>query len=203
MTQTWGLTKQELRILKQLNTPRKIQDFLDTKLAYNYEEKRETCRSPRVVLRERSAHCMEGALLAAAAMRVNGMEPLIVDLAAKRDHDHIIAVFKQHGRWGAISKSRFLTLQYRDPVYRTLRELAMSYFAFYNNMQGSKTLRSYSQPINLKRYDHLDWMTSEEDLWDIGNSLFDLPHTELVTAEMTKTLRPLSKAFMKADANGS
>jgi hypothetical protein len=197
--QDWGLTKQELKLLRTLNTPQKIQDFLDKKVAYNQEEHGDTCRSPRVVMRTRKAHCIEGALFAAAAMRVNGMQPLIVDLSAKRDLDHVIAVFKQNGLWGAISKSQYLTLQYRDPVFKTLRELVMSYFVFYNNKRGSKTLRSYSVPVNMKRFDKTAWMTREDDLWDIGNALFDIPHTDVLPKTVRVQLRPLQKNFMRLD----
>ncbi len=188
-----------MRVLRGLRTPRKIQDFLDTRIKYNKEEYGDTLASPRVVLRRKSAHCIEGALLAAAALRIHGYKPLIVDLAARRDYDHVICVFKEDGLWGAISQSRYHTLQWRDPVFRSLRELVLSYFVFYNNMRGEKTLYSYSKPVNLTRFDHTNWMTSEENLWDIGNYLFTVQHYDLIAQRQRKHLRPLSKAFVKAD----
>ena len=140
---TW--TEEEIKFLKTLNKPDKIQGFLDS-IDYNpnYE-----CRSPRWVIKKRSAHCFEGALLAAAALNFIGYKPLIVDMKAYNDDDHVIAVFKENGHWGAVAKSNFTTLRYREPVYRSLRELAMSYFDFYFNIAGDKSLRSYSVPFDL------------------------------------------------------
>jgi hypothetical protein len=195
----WGLSGAEWRLLHSLNTPQKIQAFLDKKIRYNEEQHGETCRSPRVVLRSRRAHCIEGAMLAAAALRVNGHKPLIIDLAAKQDYDHVICVFKQEGHWGAISQSRYFTLQWRDPVFRTLRELCLSYFSFYNNLRGQKTLVSYSSPLNLKRFDGQNWMISEENLWDIGNYLFTIKHYNLYPKKLRPHLRSLSMQFVQAD----
>src|SRR5262245_40563625 len=134
----------ELAILRRVDTPAKIQKFLDCDLDYNKERDGETCRSPRRVLRDRTAQCMEGALFAAAALRVQGFPPLLVDLESVRDDDHVIAVFRQRGHWGAVAKSNYAGLRFRSPVYRTLRELVMSYFEHYYNPAGEKTLRAYS-----------------------------------------------------------
>ena len=124
----YGLDGGEMRALKALKTPEKIQRFLDSEIAYNEELQGETIRSPRRVLRDKLAHCLEGALLAAAALRVQGFPPLLLDLEAVHDDDHVLAVFRQQGHWGAIAKSNYSGLRLREPVYRSLRELAMSYF---------------------------------------------------------------------------
>jgi hypothetical protein len=170
----------EMRVLRALKTPEHIQRFLDTEIGYNKEVGGQTIRSPRRVLRDRTAHCLEGAMLAAAALRVHGSPPLLLDLESVRDDDHVIAVFRQHNCWGAIAKSNFSGLRSREPVYRTLRELAMSYFAHYFNLRREKTLRKYSRPVNLSRFDRIGWMTAEEDLWEISYHLVDIPHIPLL-----------------------
>ena len=170
----------ERALFRRLNTPEKIQHFLDHELSYNKEPRGPTCGSPRRVLRERKAHCMEGALFGAAALRVLGYAPLLLDLEAVRDDDHVLAIFRQNGCWGAIAKSNYSGLRYRDPVYRSLRELAMSYFEHYYNLRREKTLRRYSRPVNLRRFDSIHWMTTEEDVWAIPEYLTTIPHTALV-----------------------
>ncbi len=142
----YALTTAELAVFRRLNTPEKIQRFLDRDLAYNKEPGGPTCRSPRRVLRDRTAHCMEGALFGAAALRMIGHPPLLLDLEAVRDDDHVLAVFRSRGHWGAVAKSNYSGLRYREPVYRTLRELVMSYFEHYYNLKKEKTLRRYSRP---------------------------------------------------------
>lgn len=142
---------------------------------------------------------MEGAMLAAAAFRVHGRPPLILDLSARRDHDHVIAVFKEHDRWGAVSMSQFNSLRYREPVFRTLRELVLSFFPFYYNFSGSKSLRSYSRPVNMKRFDGIAWMTSEEPVWDVPSYLCEIPHTDLLTPEIERSLRPIHRDIMFGD----
>ncbi len=119
-------------------------------------------------------------MLAAAALRVLGFPPLLLDLEAVRDDDHVLAVFKQHNRWGSIAKSNYAGLRFREPVYRTLRELVMSYFEHYFNLEREKTLRKYSRPVNLARFDRIGWMTSETDLWPISNHLVEIPHQALL-----------------------
>jgi hypothetical protein len=176
----YGLDAAEMQVLKTLKTPEKIQRFLDIDIAYNKEPDGDTVRSPRRVLRDKVAHCLEGALLAAAALRVQGFPPLLLDLEAVRDDDHVLAVFKMHGHWGAIAKSNYSGLRFREPVYRTLRELAMSYFEHYFNLEREKTLRNYSRPVNLARFDRIGWMTAEEDLWVINDWLADLKHVPLL-----------------------
>ncbi len=176
----YGLDAGETAVLKRLNTAEKIQRFLDAEIAYNKEPDGDTIRSPRRVLRDKVAHCLEGALLAAAALRMNGNPPLLLDLEAVRDDDHVLAVFKQKGHWGAIAKSNYSGLRFREPVYRTLRELAMSYFEHYFNLSREKTLRNYSRPVNLSRFDRIGWMTAETDLWPINDHLATIPHVPLL-----------------------
>jgi hypothetical protein len=172
-------TASEREVFRQLKTPEKIQSFLD-RLVYNKEAGGVTCRSPRRVLRDRTAHCMEGALFGAAALRALGYPPLVLDFEAVRDDDHVIAIFQHDGHWGAVAKSNYTGLRYREPVYRTLRELAMSYFEHYYNHRREKTLRNYSRPVNLKRFDPMQWMTAEEDVWEIPEYLTTISHTPLI-----------------------
>jgi hypothetical protein len=173
-----NLNKEELRIFGKLSTPEKIQRYLDD-LPYNKEREGETCRSPRLAIRHNTAHCFEGALFAAAALRIAGHQPLILDLEAVRDDDHVIAVYRTNGFWGAIGKSNYAGLRFRSPVYRTLRELALSFFEHYYNLKGEKTLRAYSRPVNLARFDRIGWMTAEEALWAIPEHLVDIKHTPI------------------------
>jgi hypothetical protein len=146
---------------------------------------------------------MEGALFGAAALRTLGFPPLLVDLEAVRDDDHVLAVFQQRGRWGAIAKSNYSGLRYREPVYKNLRELAMSYFEHYYNPAGEKTLRRYSRPVNLKRFDSIAWMTSEEDLWAIPEYLAAIPRTRLITAAMEMRLARMDRRLYAAGRLGS
>src|SRR5213080_3102497 len=164
-----GFTPSELRTLRALKTPVGIQSFLDN-LPYHLAG---TAWSPRLVLREKTAHCLEGAIFAAAALRVLGFPPLILDLEAVQDTDHVIAVYRLRGHWGALAKSNFSGLRFREPVYRSVRELVMSYFESYINLRGERTLRAYSRPVNLARFDrsHRGWMTSESDLWWVPEHL--------------------------------
>ncbi|MCK9361155.1 hypothetical protein M0Q28_02900 [Patescibacteria group bacterium] len=185
----FGLTTQELRLLRRLNTPRKVQDYLDT-LTLNFEPEGDTCLSPRRVMREKRAHCIEGAMLAALAFRVNGHKPLVLDLeSSKHDLDHVVALFKQHGCWGAVSKTNHAVLRYREPVYKTLRELVLSYFHEYFDAKGFKTLRYYSGPVNLSRFDKQNWITNEKDNWMVAQYLCEVAHYPLLTRSQISTLR--------------
>src|SRR3989344_696033 len=158
----YGLNSDELSLLKSLNNPSKIQDFLNG-LRMNFEEDGETCMSPKNVLKVRKAHCMEGAMLGALALRIHGHNPLIVDLeAARQDFDHVIAVYEKDKFWGAIGKTNHGVLRYREPVYLSIRELVMSFFHEYFIDNGVKTLRRFSDPINLARFDKQNWVTSEQ-----------------------------------------
>jgi hypothetical protein len=173
-----GFSRRELRILRQLNTPEKVARFLDEKIAYNKETGGITCHSARTALREGVAHCVEGAILACAALELQGNPPLIWDLEAVRDDDHVLAVYKENGCWGSLAKSNYSGLRHRAPVYRTLRELAMSYFEHYYNPRGEKTLRGYgARPVSLTRFDSkVDWRASDDNVWEIPEYLCDIAH---------------------------
>lgn len=194
----------EMAIFRRLRDPERIQRFLDEQIPYDYTKGDAlTVRSPRRVLRERRAHCLEGALLAAAALRVHGHPALLLDLVAVRDDDHVLAVFRRRGHWGAIAKSNYSGLRFREPVYRTLRELVMSYFEHYFNERGEKTLRAYSRPVRLERFDSIQWMTSEEDLWVIAEHLVGLSHTNLLTGGMERNLTRMDRRLLAAGRLGS
>ena len=198
-SQTFGLAPKELLTLRSLNTPVKIQAFLDA-LTYKYAD---TAGSPRRVLRERSGHCMEGALLAAAALRVNGYPPLLMDLQAVRDDDHVVALYRHHGFWGGIAKSNYAGLRFRAPVHRTLRELAISYFDSYYNLRGERTLRAYSVPINLERLDAQGWMTCEEDVWCVAQALIAARHFPLLPERVAGALPRLDRRSFEAGKHGA
>lgn len=197
-----AFTKAERALFRRINTPEKIQRFLDEDLAYDKEPDGPRCRSPRLALRDCTAHCMEGALFGAAALRMLGHPPLLVDLAAVRDDDHVLAIFQSHGRWGAVAKSNYSGLRFREPVYRTFRELAMSYFEHYYNLQREKTLRKYSRPVNLERFDGIDWMTAEEDPWAIPEYLCTIPHIALVTPPIVRRLSRVDDRLFAAGLVG-
>jgi hypothetical protein len=145
---------------------------------------------------------MEGALFGAAALRQLGHPPLLLDLAAVHDDDHVLAIYRVRGCWGALAKSNYSGLRYREPVYRTLRELAMSYFEHYFNLRREKTLRKYSRPVNLRRFDGMHWMTAEEDPWVIPEYLCTIAHTPLVTGGMTKGLSRVDDRLFAAGLVG-
>ncbi len=185
--QDLGLSKAEFAVLRRLASPAKIQAFL-FKLRQNFEPKGDTCRSVRTVLRERSAHCIEGAMLAAAALWVHGEPPLLFDLRAVKDSDHVVALFRRRGHWGALSKTNGPGLRYRDPVYRKLRELAMSFVHEYANKRDRKTLREYSVPFDLRCIDPKIWVTGEKDAWDVGEQLDEARHYRLMGRAQEKLL---------------
>ena len=188
----------ELKIIKKLNSPKKIQDFLNN-LKINFEENGETCMSPRKVLKERKAHCIEGAILAAAILKNQGFKPLIVDLEANNnDFDHVIAVFKIKKHWGAISKTNHAVLRYREPVYKSIRELVMSYFHEYLLDNGKKTLRKYCLPVNLSIFDKREWITSEEDVWYIPDYLTKVKHFKILNKSQIMGLRKADKLEIEA-----
>jgi hypothetical protein len=192
-------TPEETEFFQQFTDPWSIQVFLDS-ISYNpgYE-----CRSPKFVIKKLSAHCFEGALFAAAALNFIGYKPLIVDMSAENDDDHVIAVFRQDGYWGAVAKSNFTSLRYREPVYRSLRELIMSYFDFYFNINGEKSLRSYSIPFNLTSLNRRNWATTNEDLDYIGNKIESLPHFSVVPEKMIEKLNKASDYMLKAGLLGA
>ena len=179
-----AFTARELRALRALRTPAGIQKALEA-MPYHLAS---TAWSPRRVLREGTAHCLEGAVFAAAALRVLGFPPLLLDLEAVQDTDHVLAVFQVDGCWGAIAKSNFSGLRYREPVYRSPRELVMSYFEGYVNYRGERTLRAFSNPIDLARFDARGWMTTDDDVWWVAEHLVGVPHVRLLTRAMERRL---------------
>ncbi|MBI3521989.1 MAG: hypothetical protein HY071_02670 [Chloroflexi bacterium] len=179
-------------LLDRLRTPEKVQAYLDG-LAYNLEPDGDTVRSPRRVMRDRTAHCAEGAIFAAAAFRHHGRPPLVIDLEAVRDDDHVIAPYKEAGLWGAVATSKFAGLRYRAPVYRTVRELVMSYFEDYYNWDGERTLRAYSRPLSLARFDGIGWTTAEDELWPVVEFLARARHTTLVPSSVARRLARLDR----------
>jgi len=184
---------------RRLRNPAGIQAFLD-ELAYDPAVE---CRSPGIVISEGKAHCFEGAVLAAAALRYLQFEPLLLDMRAVNDDDHVITPFRINKCWGAIAKSNFSTLRFREPVYRTLRELVMSYFDFYFNTAGEKTLRSYSPPLNLRRFDKREWETAEESLDYIGEYLDRMHHYPLLTPQMAPRLQKADEQLLMAGLFGA
>jgi hypothetical protein len=174
-----GLTPTEFAVLRRLDSPRKIQAFVYG-LNQNFELGGETCLTVREVLRARRAHCIEGAMLAACAFWVHGEPPLLLDMRAVHDFDHVIALYRRHGLWGAISKTNGIFLRSRDPVYRDLRELAMSYFHEYTNRRNHKTLREYSVPYDLRRLEARVWVSGDRGAWEVAAALDDIRHFRLV-----------------------
>ena len=194
-----------LRLPRGLRTPDAIQRFLDD-LLYNKEKGGETARSPRRVLETGEAHCFEGALLAAAALRRLGHPPLVVQLRSTvRDDDHVLALFRESrgaGCWGAIAKSNYSGLRFRSPVYRSLRELVMSYFDVYFNLDGEKSLRAFEHPVDLARFDRRGWETAEESLWDVSAYLATRRFTPLLTRAQVRALCPMDRRLYDAGLVG-
>jgi hypothetical protein len=197
-TDSFGFTQLELRQVRALKTPAGVQKFLD-ELPYNLSY---TALSPKKVLHDQTASCLEGGIFGAAALRVLGFPPLIFDLEAEQDTDHVVAIFKVRGHWGAVAKSNFTGCRYREPVYRNLRELAMSYFNIYFNLRGERTLRRYSRPVNLARFDRLNWMTTEKPVWFIAEYLCEIPHISLLTPAMKKNLTRVDRRTLRGEMVG-
>ena len=196
-------TAQERRILASLRTPRKIQDFLDS-VAYSTEER---YRSPRSVMQDRKAHCFDGAVFAAAALQRLGYPPVILDMQAVRDDDHVIAVFRERGYIGAVAKSNTSGLRFRDPVYRTVRELVMSYFDQFYNVNGERSMRQYGRLIDLRKFNTHQWHIRDEAMDVIGDALNDSPVTKILTPAMIRALTRVDKrlfdaGFLGADIDG-
>ena len=193
-----AFTPAELRKLRSFRDPNGIQRFLDA-MPYHLAD---TAWSPRRVLREQTSHCLEGAIFAAAALRALGFPPLLLDLEAEHDTDHVLAVFRVKGHWGAVAQSNYTGCRYREPVYRSLRELAMSYFNLYFNMRGERSLRNFSRPVNLRRFDHLEWMTTEDPIWFIPNYLCEIFHYKLLRPAMVKRLHRVDQRLFRAETLG-
>jgi hypothetical protein len=192
-----GLTPAEFRTLARLDRPEKIQSFVND-IPSNFEPDGDTVLSVREVLRQRRAHCIEGAMLAAAALWIRGERPLLLDFEAVRDYDHVVAVFRRNGRWGAISKTNHAPLRWRDPVYRTLRELAMSYFHEYANRRGQKTLRTYSRTVDLRGLAPKFWVTNGENCWEVVERLQAARHYRLLSAREARNLRTRDRLERRA-----
>lgn len=199
-----GWTPGERAVLRRLATPVRVQRFLDEELGYNLEHAGETLRSARRVLRDRVAHCIEGALLAAAAFAFHGGRPQILLMRAVRDDDHVLALFREkgdRGAWGAVAKSNYSGLRFREPVYLTIRELAMSYFEHYYNRSGQKTLRAVSRPIPLARFP--GWDTAERNLWDLNDALAATALTPLLSEAQALALHHVDGRLFAAGLLGS
>lgn len=192
------LSPSEHRLFRKLSTPQKIQDYLDT-LPINFEMKGETYMSPRRTIATKTTHCFEGALLAAAALAYHGEKPLLMDFQTlPNDEDHVIALFRVHGLWGAISKTNHSTLRYRDPVYRSPRELAMSYFHEYLLWSGKKSLLAYSAPFSLTRYSPQKWVTAGEELFWLVDELDESPHFPTAPKKSLKESRKAGTPELRA-----
>jgi hypothetical protein len=198
MDDTFGFTAKELRKLRGMKNPHGIQKFLDD-APYHLAD---TAWSPRRVLNEETAHCCEGAIFAAAALRANGYPPLLLDLEAEHDTDHVLAIFRENGCWSAVAKSNYTGCRWREPVYRTPRELALSYFNTYFNLRRERTLRRYSVPVNLKRFDRQHWMTTDQPVWFVVNHLFDIKHYPLIAPAMAKRLHRADERLFQAEILG-
>lgn len=195
------LTAEEARVLRRLRTPSLVQHFLDHEVAYNKEPDGPTCRTARRVLRDRVGHCMEGALLACAALAFHGVEPMLVDLEAVRDDDHVLVVYRLSGHWGSMAKSNYASLRFREPVYRTVRELVMSYFEHYHNLKGEKSLRAYSRPVRMTRFG-TNWIVGEENAWEIPEHLCTVPHFPVITPQMERRLSRLDARLRASEEVG-
>jgi hypothetical protein len=193
------LTKPELKLFTKLTSPFKIQEFLDS-ISYSDEE---CYRCPRSVLQDRKAHCYDGAVFAAAALRMIGYPPLLVDmLPNSRDDDHILAIFRRNNRWGAVAKSNFSGLRFREPVYRGLRELIMSYFELYYNIAGEKTLLGYTAPLNLNRFDKQSWLVNDKAMDAIAEALDGNRKYKIITPATSRQLSAVDKRSYHAGLLG-
>ena len=196
--EAFGFSASELRRLRSLRSPHGVQRLLDD-MSYHHAA---TAWSPRRVLRERTAHCAEGAIFAAAALRVLGFPPLVLDLEGEQDDDHVGAVFRSRNGWGAVAKSNFSGLEYREPVYRTQRELVMSYFDQYFNLRGERTLRRHSRQVNLARFDRFRWMTTDRPVWFILEHLAAVPHDVVLAPAAAKRLHRIGPRLKAAGLIG-
>ena len=195
--QNMGLTLKQAKLLVGLNTPRKIQDFL-VHFPQNFEPKGDTARSVKSALNARSAQCGEGAMIAAMALWLQGHPPLLIDLCAHQDMDHVITPFKQNGKWGAISKTNYTCLRWRDPVYLSIRELVMSYFHEYAK-GPRKSLRSYSSPFDLQKISPSLWVNNPKDCWELTTLISNIKHHKIIDEKAAKNLRPRDAVEIKTD----
>ena len=192
-----GFAKKEISLLKKLNTPTKVQDFLNS-LKFNFEKRGGTLKSPLRVLREKNAHCIEGTILGAYILSLHDFPPLVLHLkTTKNDFDHVIAPFKINNCWGALSKTNHAVLRYREPIYKNIRELVMSYFHEYFTDDGKKTLRQYSRPLNLNIFEK-NWPIEKADLWGIDQELDKIKHYDILPKSGFSRLRKADKVEIKA-----
>lgn len=184
-----GFTKKEMKLLQSLRTPAKVQDFLNT-IPFNFEyDGVDTIKSPLRTLREWNAHCIEGALLGAYILSLHGYEPYVLHLKTTHDDlDHVITPFKERGYWGALSKTNHSILRYREPIYKTIRELVLSYFHEYFLDDGTKTLRQYSRPVALRSFED-GWEVESRDLWGVDTALDTIKHYDIVPLSQLRILR--------------
>ena len=197
LAQRRGLSLSAARTLARLATPQAIQDFL-VDFPQNFEPEGDTARSVEQTLKHRRAHCIEGAMVAAFALWLQGHPPLLLDFSAHQDMDHVIAPFRVNGKWGAISKTNYVCLRWRDPIYRSVRELVMSYFHEYAK-GPRKTLRSYSQPFDLRRVPVAKWVHNREQCWEIADLITAARHYAVVTPAQAKALRPRDPVEVASD----
>lgn len=197
LAQAIGLTREEIYIFRKLKTPGKIQDFL-TSIPINFEPQGDTCYSARMALQMNRCHCIEAAFIAASALLLHGEPALLMDFQASGDDDHVLALFKQGKHWGAISKSNSIWLRWRDPVYASPRELAMSYFHEYVR-EKHKTLRRVSRPFDIGKYDPAYWLTAEGNCWTMALEIDAAPHFDLVTRDQARKLKLRDKFEIHAD----
>ena len=200
MSSKFSYTKEEKRLFSKLNSPNKIQNYVNS-LPFNFEKKGDTCMSPRKVIETKMAHCMEGALFAAAVLEFHGHKPLVLDLRSVKkpfDYDHVIAVFKKYECFGSISKTNHAVLRYREPIYKSVRELVMSFFHEYYLENGDKTLREYSGLFDLSYFDNINWRTSEKDLFDVPEFLDKIKHYQILSSKQIKNLRKADSIEIRA-----
>lgn len=196
----YAYTKEEIKLFKRLSSPQKIQDYLNA-LTFNFEENGETCMSPREVIKSKKAHCMEGAMFASAVLEFHGRKPLVLDLRSVKkpfDYDHVVTIFTRFGCFGAISKTNHAVLRYREPIYKSVRELVTSFFHEYYLENGKKTLRQYSDPFDLSYFDKINWRTSPNDLSLIPEHLDKIKHYPILSKKQIKNLRKVDKIEIKA-----
>jgi hypothetical protein len=195
------LTPAERRLFARLDTPQKIQDFLDA-LPINFELDGGTMMSPRALLKARKAHCAEAAMFAAAVLRFHRRPAWLLDIQARpTDHDHVVTLFRERGLWGAISKTNHAILRWRDPIYKNARELAMSYAHEYCLPSGQKSMLAFSRPFSLDRFALDDWVTTEDDLHWLVDTLDASPHIPLAPPHVLKRRRRSAKVELDAQTH--
>ncbi len=192
------LTPAEHRTFARLKSAQIIQTFID-KLPPNYELDGDTTMSPRRVLKTRTAHCSEAAILAVAAFIYHGKPAWLMDIQAlPSDQDHVVTLFQERGLWGAISKTNHAVLRWRDPIYKSARELAMSYAHEYCLPGGKKSMLAFSRPFSLTRYAPQRWLTASEDLDWLLEDLDDSPHLPVAPRHALRKRRRMSRVELKS-----